>query len=44
MRRRLTRIERDTAKLEAKEELAQQDQRKDERLMEQIKNNDTEFE
>ena len=44
LRGRLTRIERDIAKLEAKEELAQQDQRKAERLMEQLKDNDTEFE
>ena len=44
MRGRLTRIERDIAKLEVKEELAQQDQRKAERLKEQIKDNDPEFE
>ena len=40
MHGRVTCIERDIAKLEAKEELAQQDQRKAERLIEQIKDND----
>ena len=44
MRIRLTCIKRDIAKLEAQEELAQHDQRKAERLMDQIKNNDTEIE
>ena len=41
---RLTRIERDIAKLEEKEELAQQDRHKVERLTEQVKESDTEFE
>ena len=40
----LTRIEQDIAKLEIKEELILQDQRKVERLLEQIKDNDTDFE
>ena len=44
LRGRLTRIERDIANLEEKEGLAHQDQRKVERLMEQIKENDAEFE
>ena len=44
LRRRLTRIERDIANLEEKEGLAHQDQSKVERLMEQIKENDAEFE
>ena len=44
IRGRLTRIERDIADLEHKEELADQDQRKVERLLEQIKDNDASFE
>ena len=44
LRGRLTRIGRDIAKLEEKEELGHQDQRKVERLMEQVKENDAEFE
>ena len=43
-RGRLTRIERDIASLERKEELAHQDQRKVERLLEQLKDNDANFE
>ena len=41
---RLTRIERDIANLEGKEELTLQDRRKVERLLEQLKDNDSNFE
>ena len=44
IRGRLTRIERDIASLETKEELAHRDQRKVERLLEQLKDNDANFE
>ena len=44
LRRRLTRIDREIVDLEKKEELIDQDQRKVERLIEQIKDNDADFE
>ena len=44
LRGRLTRIEQDIANLEDKEELALQDRHKVERLLEQINDNDTNFE
>ena len=44
VRGRLTRIEREIADLEKKEELLDQDERKVERLITQIKDNDAEFE
>ena len=44
LRGRLTRIERDIATLEGKEDLTHQDRRKVERLLEQLKDNDSNFE
>ena len=44
LRGRLTRIERDIATLEGKEELTHQDRRKVERLLKQLKDNDSNFE
>ena len=44
VRARLTRVERDIAKLEGKSELASSDQRKIKRLLEQVKEDDKEFE
>ena len=44
VRARLTRVEKDIAKLEGKTELVSSDQRKIKRLMEQVKEDDKEFE
>ena len=44
VRGRLTRIEKDIAKMEGKETLGPSDKRKIKRLLEQVKNNDKEFE
>ena len=44
VRARLTRVERDIAKLEGKSELAASDQRKMKQLLEQVKEDDMEFE